>query len=394
MQTETDALQCAITGAQLRWFRNYDQLDLTPGQGLVVLTGENGAGKTNFLEALSLFAPGRGMRRAAIRDLGARQNEAVQTPPWAVSIRLTRQGLQHQLGTGLDPAAASGGKTTERRVIRIDGQSVRGQRTLPDYLSLVWLTPAMDGLFLGPSADRRGFLDQLVLAIDSAHSSELAAYSHSLRERAKLLKQAAAAGRSADASWLSGLEDSMARHGVAIAAARNSLIAQLQPLLEEGFDAFPTALIALDGQLEAQLHTARALEVEDRFRQTLERQRSEDGQTGRTATGPHRTDLKAWHSSHGRAAETCSTGEQKALLVALLLAHSQLIRTRDGLPPVLLLDEVGAHFDSYRRDALFAALESLKVQAFMTGTEPERFAAVRQSACFLHVSDGTITQEG
>jgi DNA replication and repair protein RecF len=381
-----------VTRLTLAEFRNYRaaRVDLTPGP--VVLTGCNGAGKTNLLEAISLLSPGRGLRNARLGDFdrqrGQDDGDAAASEPthgWAVAATVeTRRGAI-RIGTGRDPSGS------ERRVVRIDGLTARGQAALGELVGVVWLTPQMDRLFIeGPSARRR-FLDRLVLGLDPAHAARVAAYEHAMRERSRLLRPMAQGGP-ADPTWLDALEEAMAAHGLAIAAARRDAVERLDAVCAAAEGPFPRAHLALAGTVEAWLDELPALAAEERFRTALGESRATDALAGGATIGPHRVDLAVSHAGTGVPAEGLSTGEQKALLISIVLAHARLQRETRGEPPLLLLDEVTAHLDAARRDALFAALLGLESQVWLTGTDAALFEPLRTAARFLSVSDGALSE--
>jgi len=361
----------------LTGFRSYASAEVETDARPVVLTGPNGAGKTNLLEAISFLAPGRGLRRARLVEVEHRPSaEVPKRAIWAVAARVVTAQESREIGTGRDPmldAAETNGR--ERRLVRIDGAPARSQQELGEILSMVWLTPQMDGLFREGAAGRRRFLDRLVYGFDPAHAGRVGAYEQNLRERARLLK----VGR-ADQAWLDALEEGMARHGVAIAAARRELVARLGQASAAGIGAFPVAGLALSGEVEDWLAEGAALVVEDRLRARLAAGRGADAETGGASIGPHRSDLSVRHLGRNQAAERCSTGEQKALLISIVLAHARLIGLHRGAAPLLLLDEVAAHLDAVRRRALYDEILALGVQAWMTGTDAETFAPLGDAA--------------
>ena len=383
----------AITRLQLQNFRSYDAADLRFDGRIVVLTGPNGAGKTNLLEALSFLAPGRGLRRAALGevqrvngaapdDAPGHQNPNQPNPDWAVAATIDTGTGPVTIGTGLEREDG-----VERRALRIDGAPRRGQSALSELLTVAWLTPAMDRLFVEGASGRRRFLDRLVQGRDPHHAGRLGAYEHAMRERARLLRE----GR-ADARWLDALEDTMARHAVATAAARRALCDQLAHAVALGVGPFPAADVTLDGELEQALDRQPALALEEAFRGVLAAQRALDAETGTTTRGVHRTDLKVRHRAKAAPAERCSTGEQKALLVALQLAYARLLHATTGVPPVLLLDEIAAHLDEARRTALFDELRALSGQAWLTGTDPVLFRPLGAAAEWLSVAESALFQ--
>jgi DNA replication and repair protein RecF len=377
------AAECVgVTRLVLTNFRNYREARLTLGTEPVVVTGPNGAGKTNLLEALSFLAPGRGLRGAKLTEIDRRSGSEGDSPDsgWAVAaVVATRRGAL-RLGTGREGAAS------ERRIVRIDGEPARGQSALAERLGIVWLTPPMDRLFLEGPSGRRRFLDRLVLGLDPAHASRVAAYEQALRERSHLLRDGPA-----DPAWLAALEEVMAEQGVAVAAGRCDAVQLLDRACAESEGSFPHARLSLVGTVEGWLDEMPALAAETRLAAALAANRQSDGQAGGAAIGPHRSDFAVSLAEKGIAAEFASTGEQKALLIAILLAHAGLQRTMRGEPPLLLLDEIGAHLDARRRAALFEALLRLDSQVWLTGTDPAIFAPLRCRAQFLSVQDGTLS---
>ncbi len=361
-------------------FRSYPALDLTVDAQLVVVTGENGSGKTNLLEAISLFAQGRGLRRADLSACASRSGGG----GFAVSLELASTGGPVQLGTGLDPGH-DGAPATRRH--RIDREPVGSARHFADHLRLVWLTPAMDQLFNGSPGERRRFLDRLVLSVDAEHGTRVAALERALRQRNRVLED----GTIADAAWLDAIEREVAELAVAVAAARAETIARLSALIATRREtAFPWAEIALAGEIEALCATHAALEVEDRYRTMLRASRAQDAAAGRTLVGPQAADLLVGHGPKHLEAALCSTGEQKALLVGLVLAHARLVGDLTGMAPVMLLDEIAAHFDTTRREALFADLAELDGQVWMTGADEGAFARLERHAQRLRVTPGLV----
>jgi DNA replication and repair protein RecF len=369
--------QAAVTRLTLTDFRCYARLRVDFGREPVVLTGPNGAGKTNVLEALSFLTPGKGLRRAKLvepdRHVGA---EAAGR--WAVAATVESGAGTCTIGTGRETEG-------ERRSVRIDG-AARSQKELSALLSVVWLTPEMDRLFMeGPSARRR-FLDRLVFGFDPEHAGRVAAYEHCMRERARLLGEGGG-----DPAWIDALEDGMARNGIAVAAARAATVARLDRAASEGIGPFPAARLTMAGELDQWLAGQPALAVEDRLRETLKAGRAHDAQAGGAIAGPHRGDLAVRFAPKDRPAAECSTGEQKALLLSIVIAVARELIHERGEPPVLLLDEVVAHLDGARRAALFDELAALGVQAWLTGTDDELFAGLRGRAQFFRVLDATLT---
>ncbi len=378
----------------LNSFRSYAEAELETDGRPVVLTGANGAGKTNLLEAISYLVPGRGLRGARLaevdRQLLGSQPEAEAASgtdgrPWAVSAEVITPEGPRQIGTGRDPAATG----RERRLVKVDGSLVSSQQALGDVLGAVWLTPQMDRLFLEGAPGRRRFLDRLVLTFDPAHAGRITAYEHALRERARILRGDSGAP---DPAWLTALEESMAERGIAVAAARRDLVGRLAAACAEAEGAFPRAGLGLAGDVEAWLAEAPALEAEDRFRAALEASRRQDAETGGAALGPHRSDLAVRHLARRMPAAQCSTGEQKALLISIILAHARLVTLERGQAPLLLLDEIVAHLDAQRRAALFKALLALGAQAWLTGTDSGLFEDFGTAALFVTVRDSRLTR--
>ena len=357
-------------------FRNYPHLHLAVDARPVVLTGANGAGKTNLVEAVSFLTPGRGLRRARLPDV-TRQGAGEDTG-WAVAATLSTPTGPVEVGTGLVPGA-------ERRVVRIDGASARGPAALAAVTAVVWLTPAMDRLFVDSASARRRFLDRLVFAFDPAHAGRVAAYEQAMRERGRLLRE----GRY-DPAWLAALENVMADHGVAVAVARRETIAQLAQACAEENGPFPQARPSLTGTVETWLETLPAAETEQRLRETLAAGHRLDAQTGSAVEGPHRSDLMVWHVPRDRPASQCSTGEQKALLIALVLAQARIQAVVRDCASLLLLDEVAAHLDAVRRRALFDAVCAVGSQAWLTGTDQALFTGFGSRAQFFVVDNGTV----
>ncbi len=374
----------AVRRLMLSEFRCYTSLKIDVAPGVVVLTGANGAGKTNLLEALSLLTPGRGLRRAKLAEL--RRHEAPASASWAVAARLETPDGVVDLGTGGDPQA---GAESDRRVVRIDGQPARSQAALTDHLSAVWLTPQMDRLFLEGRSERRRFLDRLVYGFDPHHANRLSTYERAMRDRSRLLKDSRDGSR-IDLAWLALLEEQMAAQGIAAAAARVDMLARLNAALAEADGPFPKASLGLDGVVETRLTEEPALATEDWLRATLARNRAIDTAAGAATEGPHRVDLQVWHLGKNQPAAACSTGEQKALLIALVLANAKLIAAERGRPPLLLLDEVAAHLDAARRAALFDRLTALGGQSWLTGTDVAFFAPLQGRGQFLAVEDANI----
>jgi len=369
-------------------FRSYAQLDLDVDARPVVLTGPNGAGKTNLLEALSYLTPGRGLRGADLKELcwragGGAEREGPAPVPWAVSARVESGAGGVQVGTGLEIQASG----AARRLVRIDGAPASGPVALGGFVRMVWLTPAMDRLFMDGASGRRRFFDRLVLAFDTGHAARVGAYEKALRERQRVLKNPGW-----DGLWLEALEKIMAENGVAVAAARNETMQRLRAAVDrQGFSVFPKPALDLEGDLEVSLRAAPAVEVEDAFRRDLAGRRRRDAEAGRCLSGAHRTDLVVCHGQKNVPARTCSTGEQKALLIAIVLAHARgLSAMRGRQMPVLLLDEIAAHLDDIRRTALYDEICASHCQAWMTGTDRSLFRSLGGRAQYLTVSGGKV----
>lgn len=368
-------------------FRNYANTVLEVGPGPQVLIGANGAGKTNLLEAVSLLAPGRGLRRAAFPELTRGANGG----GWAVAARVHTHLGQVDIGTGLMPPQDSGERSS--RLVRINGERIGGSGALADYVEMVWLTPAMDGLFMGPGSERRRFLDRLILCFDPSYRTRAGRFERAMQQRNRLLADGVR-----EAARFEGLEQVMAETGTAIAAARAEAVAGLSAITAERQardpnSPFPWAGLAIEGSLEADLARLAAVEVEDAYAAILRDTRGRDRAAGRTLEGPHRSDLLVSHGPKELPARHCSTGEQKALLLGLVLAHAELVARRcEGIAPILLLDEITAHLDEARRVALFDEIVRLGAQSWMTGTDQGSFAALRENARFWQVEDGALTE--
>lgn len=378
-----------MTGQERLWiervratdFRNYHTLSLELDERPVVLSGPNGAGKTNLLEAVSLLAPGRGLGRARFGDMTRRGAEG----GWAVSVKLHCASGLVDIGTGFNES-----DETSARSVRIDGETIRGTATLGQYVRAVWLTPAMDGLFTGSAGDRRRFLDRLIQSLDPGYRSCVSQFERAMRQRNRLLEDG-----EMSASQFEGLEIQMAETGVAMAAARLDTVARLAG----GNDAirtdtaFPWAVLALEGILEQRLQNEAAVDTEDAYREMLARSRERDRAARRTLEGPHRSDLIVGHGPKSAPARACSTGEQKALLIGLVLAHARLVKQQsNSFAPLILLDEIVAHLDEERRAGLFGELQRLEAQAWMTGTDASHFESWGENAQKFTVENGCISR--
>jgi DNA replication and repair protein RecF len=363
-------------------FRNYARATLCLDQRPVVLVGDNGAGKTNLLEAVSLLGPGQGLRGRHYSELGRKDGPG----GWAVAATVMSMEGEVEIGTGfgLDAGEATG------RIVRIAGKE-QGAGALADYVQFVWVIPEMDGLFTGPAAERRRFLDRLMLAIDPKMRGPRGRFDRAMRQRNRLFQM-----REGSPSLFAGLEEQMAEAAVAIAAARLDAVVRLSTLIEttrdeRGPTPFPWALLKLEGTLEAALVERPAIEVEDDYVSLLSETRERDRFAGRALAGPHLTDLIVFHGPHNAPAGSCSSGEQKALLLGLVLAKARLIRELSGTAPLVLFDEVAAHLDQARREALFEEILALTAQAWMTGTDRALFEPLAKDAQFLSVNQGKIT---
>ena len=363
-------------------FRSYHAATIEVGGAPVVLVGPNGAGKTNLIEAISLLAPGRGLRRATLDEFAFSEGDG----SWAVSCDIEGALGLASLGTGIEAPAADAVPTM--RKCRVDREPVPSATAFADHLQVIWLVPAMDALFNGPASERRRFLDRLVLAVDAEHSGRVSALERSLRSRNRLLEDPRP-----DPHWLDAVEHETAELAVAVAAQRAETVARLQAALAQRRDprsSFPAAEIALAGWMETMVPDHPAAEIEDRYRTVLKDARARDAAAGRTLDGPHLTDLSVTHVAKHIPASDASTGEQKALLIGLVLAHAGLLAEMSGFAPVLLLDEVVAHLDPGRRTALYRELEMLGAQVWMTGADPAAFAEIELTAEIFAVSAGVV----
>ena len=354
-----------ISRLTLHQFRNYEAASLEAGAGLIALAGENGAGKTNILEAISLLAPGRGLRRAPLPEMVRQDVSPGQghQDGFAVNASLSvtpNDDAPVNIGTGVDAASPT------RRIVKVNG-AVQSANALGEWLALLWLTPAMDRIFVESAGTRRRFLDRLVLALHPSHAAHATRYEAAMRARTKLLGEAAE-GHAPDPQWLAALEAQMAVHGANVDAARHDLVEALGAALALLPDApFARPLLALGGPQEGVRWS------EDGLRAALERGRGSDMRAGRALSGPHRSDLIVTHAAKHQPADRCSTGEQKALLLSIVLAHGDLVAARRGMRPILLMDELAAHLDPIRRAALYERLAASGGQVWMTGTEMALF---------------------
>jgi DNA replication and repair protein RecF len=362
-----------LTLTELRCY-SHARLDARPGP--IVLTGPNGAGKTNLLEAISLLSPGRGLRGARLGDL--QRLGAAPDASWGVAATIHGPGGETLVGTGRDGIA-------EKRVVQIDGKIGKSQSALADVLSVVWLTPLMDRLFIEGAKGRRRFLDRLIFGLDPAHAGRVTRYDSALRQRARLLAE-----RPSETAWLDAVEIELAATGVALAAARLDMVMRLSRALAASTGPFPRPIVAADGQVEARLMREPALAVEDWLKDILARNRLSDAAQGETQVGAHRADLAVTYAEKNVPAALASTGEQKALLVAIVLASTRLAAAECGRTPILLLDEVAAHLDEKRRAALYEEILQLGAQAWMTGADRSLFQPLDRTAQYFTVRDAQI----
>lgn len=372
----------AVTALRLTGYRNYRRLRLDLDERPVVLTGANGAGKTNLLEAISYLGAGRGLRGARLADVDHRGPDSAG--PWAVAAHLSGPEGAFEIGTGRD-----GASETARRIVRLDGKPASGPAALAARVPVLWLTPAQDRLFLDRPNARRRYLDKLVAALDPGHGTRLNEYERALRERARLLRDFGSSG--ADADWLGVLERTMAETGIAIAAARVQAAGDLTHASAAGIGPFPAARISAEGDAERLLGSGPALDAEDRLAAALKAARGRDAEVGGASVGPHRSDMVVAHCGRELPAAELSTGEQKTLLLAIVLAAARLQAAARGFAPILLLDEVTAHLDAAHRATLFDEIRALRAQAWLTGTDPALFAPMASAARCFTVADGTLT---
>ena len=375
-------VRSALLSLTLTDFRSYERAELETGGATIFLFGPNGAGKTNLLEAISLLSPGRGLRGASIAELGRRAPGEPLGRAWSVSARVRNSDEDARIGTGVEAPGAA------RRIVRIEGETVPSVR-LADHLRPVWLTPAQDRLFLEGASERRRFFDRLVFAAEPAHAAHAAAYERAMRERSRLLAEP-----QADPAWLTALEARMAESGALMAAARARTLTSLQDEVDARAERpFPQAALALTGDWEGLAAEGVSLdELQARLASGLGRGRERDAAAGRALTGPHRGDLAVIHREKDRPASECSTGEQKALILNLVLAQAARLSRAESQPnPILLLDEAAAHLDARRRAGLFDEIEALGLQAFLTGVDEQLFEDLKGRARGVRVDAGQLT---
>jgi len=393
---------CSVAQLTLTNFRNYEFLRLDANPTPVVLTGPNGSGKTNILEAISYLSPGRGMRSSKLSDIKRQipniANDVLDdyspfgfatATSWAVSAEVKKADDNLSIATGVESAFKDfngiNNRNYEKRISKLNNEKLTNQSELSRYITTVWLTPDMDRLFKGPVQPRRRFLDRLVFAFDNEHAKIVSNYEHSLKEWSLILKSG-----KIDNNWLLTLEENIASFGVAIAASRRNLVSKLNRFIEkENDDIFPNVILKLDGIIEDMLDKMPAIEVEDKFKSLLLKQRR-NVTYNEAVDGTHRTDLKVFHQSKKMPAELCSTGEQKALLISVVLAHAKSLAMTKGFSPILLLDEIIAHLDDKKREALLSKILELNIQAWMTGTDIESFNSLKGKAQFFHIENAKI----
>jgi DNA replication and repair protein RecF len=375
-------VRSALIQLRLTDFRCYHRADLAPEGRSVFLFGPNGAGKTNLLEAISLLSPGRGLRGAALSEVGRRAPSETDGAPWAVSARIADGKAVMVIGTGVE------NRDTARRLVRIDGEAAT-PGDLARRVRPMWLTPAQDRLFLDGATERRRFLDRLVFAAEPLHAAHVGAYERALRERTRLLTE-----DFVDSGWVKAVETRLAAAGARVAQARSRATTALTEEIGQRADhPFPRAGLRLTGVSEQEAAAGASTdEIESHLSAAFEASRGRDRAAGRALVGPHRGDLAVVHQENGRAAAECSTGEQKALILNLVLAQAaRLSRVESEPSPILLLDEVAAHLDPNRRAALFDEIEALSLQAFLTGTEEALFETLKGRAMGVHVDASRLT---
>jgi DNA replication and repair protein RecF len=376
--TKKPIASAVVTRLTLTEFRCYSHARIEAGRGAVVLTGPNGAGKTNLLEAISLLSPGRGLRSARSADL--QRIGGAPDAVWGVAAILDGPAGETLVGTGRD-------RESERRVVQIEGKPGKSQAALAEVLSVVWLTPQMDRLLVESARGRRKFLDRLVFGLDPAHAGRVTRHDTALRQRARLLAE-----RPGEIAWLDAVEMELATTGVALAAARLDMVGRLTGAIDAATGPFPRPLVAAEGPIEIRLGKEPALAVEDWLRESLARNRASDMASGETRLGAHRGDLAVTHREKQLPAGLASTGEQKAILVAIVLAAARLAMAEQGRTPILLMDEVAAHLDENRRAALYGEIADLKAQAWLTGTDRSLFEGLGNDAQYFAVRDAHISR--
>ncbi len=373
-----NALDVYVLRLKVTSYRNYVSEDLCFENGLVVLTGSNGAGKTNLLEAISFLSPGKGLRAVSRLELVDSVKADQMVPSWGVRANIIRGSDEVVIGTGRDVLKQS------KRTVKIEGHKQSSQAVLPNYVTVMWLTPQMDGLFIGSSSDRRKFLDRLVYNFNPEHASSVYGYEHTMRQRAKLLQTGG------DSYWLDSLELKMAEKSIAIAHARLDALHVIQEVIDQTSSPFPKARIGVEGEVETLCTNLSALEAEEQLVIKLKANRVVDAQSKRTNLGVHRSDMAVIHTEKNMPAASCSTGEQKAMLLSIILAEAKAKMHWKRQRPILLLDEVVAHLDEQRREYLFQELLNMKCQTFMTGTDSLLFEGLADQSQYFTVDNGSI----
>lgn len=390
---EFTTLKSGVKRLTLTDFRNYKSLRIESEIAPIIITGENGSGKTNILEAISFLTPGRGLRGARLADIGrirSADEDIAAAQAWTVAADILKNDEEHTIGTTLKSFSKEDDdeetlRSYDRRIVKIDQQKMTQQTELGKYISAIWVTPQMDRLFLGGTQPRRSFLDRLVYAFDLEHAKRTANFEHLYRQWTTLIKSGCR-----DNLWLESIETDMASLGVAIAAARREQIARLNTFIEnEPDDVFPNVRLELDGTIERMLDLSPALQVEDFYTANLAKQRK-NVLYNDYIDGINRTDFKVYFQKKGMPAELCSTGEQKALLVSIILAQTKCQILGKGFAPILLLDEVTTHLDNQKRDALLDKIRALHLQAWITSTEPQNFEILRNDAQFFRLADSQL----
>lgn len=394
------SLKSGVERLTLTDYRNYSSLRINAELSPIVVYGDNGAGKTNILEAISFLSPGRGMRSSKLSDIKrfipqiAESGDFMFITPlnWAVAAEVLHNGEPHFIATAVEKTNKEiedfeGNRSFERRIVKIDGNKTSTQSELGQYLSMIWITPQMDRLFRGGSQPRRAFLDRMVYAFDNDHAKRVADFEHLYHEWYRLIKD----GKN-DNYWLESLEEKMAALGVAIAADRREQTARLNAFIEnEPDDVFPSVQIELDGIIEKSLDNSPAVQVEELYCNLLKKQRNLVLESG-SIDGINRTDFKVYHKKKRMPAELCSTGEQKSLLISIILAQAKCQTLYKGFAPILLLDEVAAHLDDVKRESLLNKIVELNVQAWITTTDPNTFSSIQNCAQFMEVKHNTVQQ--
>ncbi|MBP5697994.1 MAG: DNA replication/repair protein RecF [Alphaproteobacteria bacterium] len=391
-------VRSAISRLTLVNFRNYENLRLNLDKPFVVLHGENGSGKTNILEAISFLSQGRGLRNAKLSEIKTFDFLTQQQPAafannqgWAVSALVQRNDDSFSIGTAVETMLKEDNyneiKEVERRIVQINNQKITSQNELGNYLTVIWITPQMDRLFIGGTQHRRHFLDRIVYAFDTTHSQRLSTFDNLYRQWLQILKS----GKS-NHQWLLSLEEQIAATGVAIAAARREQVQKLNLFMEENpDDTFPDVVLELDGTIETMLDKKAAVYVEDYYRESLLKMRQNVLENDRGET-INKTDFNAIYKKKNLPANLCSTGEQKSLLLSIVLSEARYLAAHKGFPPILLLDEVAAHLDDNKRHILLNKLAELKTQVWLTTTNPFEFSSLHDQAQFFEVKDNSVHQ--